>query len=447
MECYSTFTGAKPKRRQAMAGYASSSPYVEGLPVGDRSEYQYNAPKSGLNVWRLPRVLNPVDQSYTSDGNAIVRFRLPNDVPIDFRKGFIKYDIEINTGVGPGAGTYKRLSTLSTCPFERIRHHANNDTVEERTSANRISAIIWQSLQEQAVEDSLGLDVLGIGTPADRNAAGAVRSSYILPYDLGFLRAGVIPLHAFKNTVHEIELFIAQAKSFVESDATNPITVTISNLEWHVETVTSWDGSYERSLFNMVDRSEFTIWFQDWTTFQNLVQAKVQDLLISARAMSVNSIISAYFKTDTLYDPTVNDKFTRYEKYGTTSFQFRINGKYIPEEAIDCSAGNGIEAYMYYCRWAGAWFANAFGGRPTKVNLDDFNTNSFLMVGDFRNNAAQVLNNFSTDMSTGEMVFKLQLDGVGGPPGVIPPGLAVMHYVSYNTVCQVLPSGKVLIRS
>jgi hypothetical protein len=437
-----------------MAGYASSSTYVEGLPSGDKSEYQYNSPKSGLNVWRLPRVLNPIDQTYVSGQNSVLRFRLPNDCPIDFRKSFIKFDLKIDipNGTYPlpsalplnypsGADQYKRMATLSSSPWERVRHHANNDTIEERTTYNRIYSMLWQTLQEKEVEQSIGLDLLGIDSQAQRAIAGLTTQTYVLPFDLGFLRSGVVPLHAFKTTVHEVEFYMADPRTFIETNTANPnITVTISNIEWHVETVTSWDGSYEKALWNMVDSSQYTVWFSDWKTYQNLVQATIQDLLISARAMSCNSIISAYYITSDQYNPLVNDKFSNFPKLDTRSFQFKITNRHLPEEAIEC-LGEGVEAYMYYLRWAGAWFANGFGGRPTKVSIDDFNLNTFVMVGDFRNNSADVLNNFSTENVTTDVVFKLQLDSTP------PTGAAVMHYVNFNTVCQVLPSGKVLIRN
>lgn len=419
-----------------MAYFGSRSALVETLPQGDITPYQYNKPKSGLNVCRMKRILNSLEQTYTSGQNAICRFRLPTDVPIDFRNSYVLADITLNvTG-----GTYKRLSNGVWNILDRVRHHANNDTIEERTSYNRIYSLLWQTLQDPDVEQTIGTDLIGIGTQADRDAAGAVTTRYCLPLDLGFLNSGVIPLHAFKGVCHEIELYLGRAESYVETDGT-PISITVTNLEWHVETVTSMDGSYEESLRTLVDRSEFAVWYYQWATFQNYIANTQQDLIIAARNESLNAIISTFLPLSTMFSPTVNDKFNTFAKNDTTSYQYKINMKLIPEEPVDCT-GKAIEAYMNYLTWAGCWNLTSFHANSPNITLSNFNADQFIIVADFRNTrGADVLNNFSTESSTLDLILKLNLSTA--PMA----NLALMSYLNFNTVARVLPSGKVLVRS
>jgi hypothetical protein len=414
--------------------YASSSPIVEALPEIQVSEYDYDIPKKGLNVVRLPRVMNPQDNQYVSNQNGILRFRLPCDTPIDFRRSFILVDVTLTTT----GGTYKRLSQGAWTIIDRLRHKSNDAIVEERTSYNRIYSMLWQTIQDPTVEQSIGTDLLGLGTQLQRNAWGATTKRYAIPFDLGFIRTGVMPLNAFGNVWHEIEFYLATGASCMETDGTNP-SFTISNIDWHVENIVSWDGSYEQGLKEIVLSSRFNVWFQSWTTFQNAVLQTQQDLLVANRYESVNAIVTAFMNVNDLYDPTVDDKFNTFPKNSTAAYQFKINGRLFPEEEIDCT-GDALEPYIYYLRAVGAQSFSGFGGDAPNIIQPDFNVDQFLMWGDFRNNQTDVLNNFSTSNNTIDLIFKLRL---GAAPAA---GTAVNHFINYNTLASVTAVGNVLTR-
>lgn len=377
---------------------------------------------------------------------------MPNDSPLDFRRGFLLFDIEVV--VTPALiAPYQRLAFGSWCWVERMRYHSSGDQVEEVDNYNRVYSQLFTQYSNPDYMDAIGQLVMGTGTPAQRDVVttgAGVRVRYCLPISLGFFGVGVIPYQAFKNQYHELEIFLAPANTFVETNGTNPI-VTISNLDFHVEQISSWDGSYERSLNKLVDMGNFAIWFESNVTFLNNVINQQQDLVIAQRNESLNHISSFFTNLMNVTDTTVNDKFITFPKNAAFSFQLKINTKLWPEEEVEC-VNNANHAYMFYLQNAQQWKVNGMPGycyawpQPSisvpNINIDAFNAADFFMVTDLRSTPyASLLNNLSTEVNSMDLIFKLKLSALP------PPQTGIYHVSNYNIVVNVLPSGKVFVRS
>jgi hypothetical protein len=424
-------------------GPGLSSVYVESLAKGDESEYQYEVPKQGANVIRTPRFMYPENDTAVAGRSGPIRWKFNNNCPADFRR---RSYLQMTVTITRTGGSYGRMAQLSVSAFNRLRYFVAGDTLDEKQNYNQLFSINWNALQDPTIESTLGVDLLGIGTTAQRNAWGLIQKRYWFPIDMDFLMTGVIPFNAFGTTEHNLEIFLEQPTAFIETDGTDPI-VTFSDIQWQYDEVTSWDGSYEKDLIDMVQRGEYLVAFKTADPYLNNLTTTSQDLIISQRHMSIDYIINVVTDTNNQYVTTVNDKFMNHLKsFGGTgstvqAFQFRVANKYFPDEEIDCT-GDAIEAYQYYLGIVDATFLNTFGGNAPSINQDAFNDDNFLMVGDFRNNhGPQLLNNFSTETAATDIIFRIRLS-------VAPSaGFGITHWVYYKSTVQFLPNGKIIVRN
>lgn len=432
-----------------MSSIGIPSAFVSGLPMGSKAEYVYDYPKRGLNVVRRQLILNPLDNTWNSDQSGPIRFRLPSDKPVDYRRGYLQFTITVNaTG-----GTYKRLCYGSWSIIDRYRHKSSGshcDFADRRDYYNRSYSAIWVACQPNTIVDTLGQDLLGCNSPSERDIYGAdpQGTQYVLPLDMGLLNSGVMPSNTWGASGHEIEFYLAPANQIIETDGANA-SYTISNVNWYCEAVqsvggTAEGGSYEAGLVDLVAKGGLSVWYNSIDMITNVAIQASQEVIISNRNMAVNWVLTTLSNNDELSDTTVNDKMISFPKLvglsSVTSYQMKINGTNVPDEEIDCT-GDAIEGYMQYARWAGGWFSNAFGGAELPVGLESYNGTSFLMVIDFRNNHANVLNNFSTAQNNLSMLFKLRFSGA--PPA----GTNLNHFISYSRVSTFTPDGGVQTRS
>lgn len=424
-------------------GPGLASVYVESLPKGDESEYMYERPKQGANVIRTPRFLYPQESVAIAGKSGPIRFRFPNATPADFRRrSYLIADVTVTvTG-----GTYVRLAQLAISAFNRLRYHVQGDTMDEKQQYNEIFSLNWNALQDPQIESTLGTSLLGIGTQAQRQIWAAGIKRYWFPIDLGFLKSGVIPFHAFGPLMHELEIYLEVPTAFVETDGTSPV-VTFANIQWQYDEITSWDGSYEKDLISMVSNGNYLVAFETTDPYLNNLTTTNQDLIISQRHMSIESIINVVTDQNNRYNPLINDKFMNHFKSFSTgpsvvqAFQFRVANRYFPDDEVDCTA-DAIEAYQYYLGLVNASFLDTFGGNAPSINLDAFNLDNFLMVGDFKNNHAPgLLNNFSTQTAATDIIFKIRLSLAPAA------GWGITHWVYYNQTVQFLPNGKIIVRS
>lgn len=428
-----------------MYGQTSSSVLVGSLPPGDVSVYKYKKAKKALNIKRCPRVLQPTNnQTFTTGQNDIMKFRFPTSEPIDPRDMYLLVDVTINTT----GGTYKRLAFGSWSWIDKLRIHSTGETIEEIQYYNRLYSALFELASDPDYQDAIGPEIMGTGIQAQRNADGAVTTRYLIPLSLGYFTVGVLPMHALRNNYQELELFLASANTFVETDGTNA-SVTISNADLHYYGVSSWDGSYERSLQAVFDKSEFQVFFDSMTSFQNNIFNQFSDLVISNRQEAVTAIITWMFDNGNTTNTLVNDKFVTMPKNNCFSYQLKIGSNLWPEEEIECT-GRAIEAYQFYQQWLGMWRVSGMPHEDTdrwplprpgvpNINNLSFNQNNFFMVLPFESSPGEdVMNNFSTEGCT-DLIFKLKLTA---PP---PANSSTMHCVFAQILVQFLASGKPLV--
>lgn len=435
-----------------MYALGGSSALVESLPSDNSDIYKYVSAKRGLNVVRSPRILNPTNtQTFSTGNNDVIRFRLPNDSPIDFRRAFLLADI--NVTVTPAlVAPYQRLAFGSWCWLDKARYHSSGDTIEEIQYYNRIYSSLWTLFSNPDYVDAVGPELFGTGSQAQRNADGLLTSQrYCIPLNMGIFSTGVLPLNATKTNYHELELYLAPANTFVETNGTNPV-VTISNLELYVEQVMSWDGSYERSLMKLVDQGNFQVWFETFVSFLNNLINQQQDLVIAQRNESLNYIYTFLADLTNLTNTGTNDKFITFPKQNSFSYQLKINTKLFPEEEIRTD-GRALPAYIFLLRLLSQWKIGGMPGEcpyefpnPTvsvpNINIASFNTTGFFMVIDLRSSPGQtVLNNVSTEVNSMDLIFKYKSTAVP------PLQTGVYHISNYNVILSILPTGKVFVRS
>lgn len=431
-----------------MSYVGSSSAMVETLREGDISQFQYDEPKRGLNINRIPKKFQPTNtQTFTSGNNDTIRLRLPSDMPADFRRAFLLMDVTI---LSPGS-TYRRMSFGSWSFIDKIRIHCSNETIEEQQYYNRIHSALFTLQSNPDYYDAIGSRVYGTGSQAERNALGASTSYRVaVPISAGYFTTGVLPLHATKNFWTELEIYLAPANTVIETDGLTP-SYTLSNIDIHYEAICSWNGTYERSLSELVDRAKFNVWFNTFTTFQNNVINQQSDLIIANRQESVNQIISWMYNTGTVTSTTTNDKFITFAKNDAFSYQLKFNNRLWPDEEIRTD-NDALEAYFVYLRSidqhklsgipaAYDRFPNPRVSVPN-INQPSFIANDFFMIADVRNSPdEELINNFSTEATNNDVIFKLKL--LANPP----PQTALLSLVDYNVIVKFLPSGRALIRS
>jgi hypothetical protein len=417
---------------------------VEALPQGDAYVYKYTAAKRTLNVNRYLRQLQPTNnQNFTTGNNDTIRFRFPNTEPIDLRRAYLLADITI-TVVG---GTYKRIAFGSWSPIQRLRIHAAGETIEELEYYNVEFSEIFTKLTNPLYNSATGVEMLGIGNAAQRAADGAVTTRYVIPLYLGYFTTGVLPMHCVKNNFQELEIYLDNAATFVETDGASP-SVTFSNMDLHYDCVSSWDGSYERSLQQMFDKGEFQVFFSTTNSFQNNLVNQISDLVITNRQESVRRIDTWMRSVANLTNTLIDDKFITFPKNNAFSYQAKLGSRLYPEEEIE-AVGRAFPAYLYYLNDQLQW---KVGGLPqadcrwpdvyrdaVNINNVSYNGNSFLMILNFESSpGADQVNNFSTE-GCNDIIFKLKLSAV-------PPAQSqTFHRVDFNRIVQFLPSGRPLI--
>jgi hypothetical protein len=429
--------------------YVNRNPSIigpTGLPVPDNyyqakqvtpEQFKYPVPRRGEDVTRVWKILHPDNPIYTSS-TRIIRVKLPKQV-LDFRRGYFLLDVTINVA---NPGTYKRLSLGSWSIFERMRWLNGTQIVEEFDHYNRIFSMLWVANQYPTVVDQIGQDLLGLGTQVQRNAWGAVKQRYAVPVALGIANCGVLPLHVLNDQF--VELYIANPNEFVETDGTGAIDVQLSGIEWHVEHLMG--GTIHQDLEALVMRGSsegqgFVVQFDSWRKEESNTLSISNDIKISTRCDIFKAIVGYMFDGNSQTNPLANDKFYTWPKNNAGTYQFKINNTLYPEQSVECF-GDGLRAYFMYLNWTNAWSLDTFSDDAPNISLQDFNTNSFLVIGDFFSNPnTNVLNNVSTSNMNPDVILKLQLQA---PP---PPGNKFASLINFTTIVKLTVKDNFFIRS
>lgn len=372
-----------------------------------------------------------------------MRFVMPSQNS-DWRASSLRMDVTIDaTG-----STYKRLAQGGMMSgINRLRWFATS-VEETQEYYNRVQNLIYNSSVDNDVISSIGQDLLGYGTRAARNAAGAITSRVTVPVNCGLLSQGVLPLAIINRSSDlNFEFYLENPLWFVESDGTN-IVVTITNIQWDYEYVYSNDGSYESALVSLVNSGRIQFGYPTYACFQNPLLNTVNDIQLPWRGNALASVQCILVDQATISSPLINDKFTTWPKTlsnGSQVLEFQIqlkDGLWLPVEPIRCE-GYAERAYSEYLKFKGWWSCNALTQWAAAIDIESFNNDQFIMVNNLNAipteayNQDYYFNDLSTLKQSQNTIFRLTLTAV--PPTQI----VVYSFVCFGTLLDVSPSGKI----
>lgn len=395
------------------------------LPLYVPETMVYNKPYRMPKLTRMECRQPPENGVFGSSPNTtLIRFPFPNSKPIDFRGGFITFNITITTT----GGTYKRLAQGAWSIIDKVRI-VFGDMEDDINDYNRCFSFRWNTLVDPAVQSTIGYDLLGLGLQSDRNTWGASASGtqYIIPFDHGMLRKGIVPMNGLdlgrSNNNLYIEFTIGMATSFVETDGTNPI-ITVNNMNWHHTTVSSADGRFEQAMYNLARSGRYKVGFETISLCKNMIVNQTADIQIQHRGNAVNYLDTIFMDAATINTTTVNDKFTTWPRtlsngVSLLNYQLQIDQVWFPSEPIS-TIDDAFRAYVAYLNRIGVWAMDGVGckfGAP--IGLTAFNNDQFFMPIDLRSTPKEWLDkseSFNNLSFRNAAMILLKVNLSGTPP-------------------------------
>jgi hypothetical protein len=406
----------------------------------ESSNFSYRRIETGENIQRSWKIFYPnVTTPFTTDGNRIIRFELPTDGNYDFTRGWLKFNVAITHPAGtptPGTPVIALPNGFHNL-FQRARHFSDTQLIEELNDYGRVVSFIWVTRQYPPVADKLGT-LVGFNTITSRQALGLTNQECSMGLKMGFINAGIMPLHAMPKQY--LELHLADPTSYLETNWTAN-TVTVSNMEWHYEKISGIE--YHNRMWNLVQTGRFRVHFDTWQTYQNVNIGTVQDLTIAVKNNIFSGVFSVFINTNDTNNMDTSpyyQKFFQWPKLTIHDYQYRIAGEWWPELPVDCT-GQGRTNYFDYANWVDGWKFDAILEDTPNMDIDEFNGvndpdgyGSFVIMGDFSNDPGTgLLNNLSTRKLSPDLQIRLRLDSAPAA------GTALLSFIKGSTIVHVPP--------
>src|SRR3990167_7455573 len=344
---------------------------------------KFSQTKKALAARRIPVKIRAEQTSYSSTNNNRMRILMPNSALYDTRYGYVTFNaIAAATG-----GTYVRFAQGIHSIINRTRILAAATEVEDLRDCNRIQTIVMQSTVPTLTLTNVGTmaaipgtnGAMGFGTQLQRNAVAA-GADYCLPLFSHFLNTELMPFK-FINAGITLELYIEDPTTCVETDGTAP-TITISNLEFHVERL-ELQRDYEEFIAGYISTYGLELGFHTWERFVNTLPGGTQQqLTINSRSSSINGMLNIFVDSSQINTTTVNDKFLNWARQNLIQYNTLLNGSIFPDEPIDAVTNGAWEVFQIYCRWAKRWMLNAQMDVAPALEFQFFTADSFLFILD-----------------------------------------------------------------
>lgn len=425
-----------------IAGNSSLNTIKNRLSAGEEvvvpSDLKFCKPKYGAPLLREPVKVRASSTSYISNGNNEIIVQLSNDGNYDFRRGYLTFDVQLSA---TGA-TYVRLAQGVWCIFYRMRTLLGFE-LENIQEYNRLFSLLWEALNDDRQSSVLALELMGIGTPLDRDIWGTQIKNYAMPLLSGFFDKDLLPLMMFTQ-IAELRLTMGDATTFVETDGTSPI-VTITNFQFHCERISA------SSPFNVKVKSEIALsgLTLSFPTFQYYSQglaagsANLNSIFVNHKSASMLSILQVWTPQGTVNTTTVNDKFVTWPRL-TDKHQFKIFGRFYPEEAVTYPAITAAEAYFTYLNWlTEEWqLSGELRGTPAPIsNLEFTQGNEFIIILDVKGFPfdKEVINALGTENSTVQLQFDAYI------PVALPVAYRSDFFVQYQRQIYINPQGVAVV--
>lgn len=416
---------------------------MNNLPVEVPNKYKFQRAVRTPNINRDEEILRPLSSNYSTNGDNVLRFILPKK-NIDLRDGYLRLSVILRkTG-----GTYIRLHQMAASIINKIKWSFG--TVEKSNEYwNRMQLFKYATGTLPDVVQTIGQDLLGFGTQADRNTWGATTTEYTIPLDVGIFLQGSLPLGFLQRECDFfLELTLENALWCCETDGTNP-EIEIVNPRIFYHAISSKDGSYEAGLRKDIQSGQLQLAYSDWATYQSAVENNIIEARINWSGNSLAAIVSYFFDQSTLSNPLINNKFLDWFKTmtnGTTVQDYQLqlrDGDWVPAEAISC-VGNAGRAYHTMLDWQGVWDGDGRCVAPAPIDLESFNLDQFIMTNNLTMvpkdyyNRRMVFNQLSTMSSANNTLLRVNLTGV--PTA----SMVLYHFVNYGVLFSVTPDGKLV---
>jgi hypothetical protein len=379
---------------------------------------KFATPKYGPFGSRKEFRLPPASSTYSTSSDRTIRFYFPDDGLVDFRRGYLSFNVTI-TKTG---GTYARLAQGCWSMFDRLRLIAGAE-LEDIHEYNLMHSLLFEMLHDDEVQDTIGPSTYGYDTQANRNANGAVTTTYAMPLMAGLFLSGVVPMGALDDRLC-LELYLDDPTTFVETDGTNPV-VTLTGIYFHYE-ILAMSDDFAAAVKSTAVNSGLCYPFRTFTHYVTPVTSMQQDISIPHKSAGIDCIVNVMRNSTTLNTTTVNDKFLTYIPSNIQQFQLRINNEYYPLEPVFCNGDP--QPYVTYLRWANLWRLGGIYMNSPAIDFATFSSERFLIVNNLELYPNEgVVNPVATTGGASSLYLRLTL-GTGQPAVPTQLDSFVQHY-------------------
>lgn len=385
---------------------------------------KFLTPKTGPTGTRNEIRMPPINDTYSTNANNIVRFFFQNSGLVDYRRGYIAFDLTIG-GINPAA-TYTRLSQGVWSIFSRARLLCGKE-LEDIREYNLMHSMMFEMFRDEEVGPVIGPDLYGYGTREQRNAFSSTTKSYAMPLMMGFFLSGVVPMGKLKDRL-VLELYMAQPEACIETDGPSAnLSISITNVYFHYE-VLALSDSMENQYSRVAD-SGIPFPYKKMSYYVQPLTSTVANLVIPHVGPFIEAVVNVFRDASTLRTTTINDKFLNYTNPALTQHQFRINNMYFPVEQVYFDSTDP-RSYIQYLRYVNKWRLGGVFRNPPSISFPEYITNKFIIVNQLETYPGEGLVNPIT--TEGNSTFMYQLLWLDNPPA---PNLQMDTFVqSYDSI-------------
>lgn len=370
---------------------------------------KFAVPRQGPPGTRKEFKLPAESTTYASNSNNIVRFFFTNSDIIDFSRGGIAFDVTITA---PGA-TYVRVAQGIWSIFNRVRLTTGQE-LEDIREYNRLHSVLFEATREPDVGAVLG-SVYGYGTQSERNTWGATpNKDYMMPLLCGLFLSSPLPMEVFTSRL-QLELYLANPLTCIESDCPNPnqITITLSNIYFHYEVLNLSEPTRTSFISNAMSGSRYP--YKSFVYYTQNITGATSDIAIPHASSAIDAFVNFMIDSDTQNKIDVNNKFLTWNKNNCLEHTLRINNEFYPVEP--CQANEDPQSYLMYLRWVEKWRIGGTYNNPPTISFEDYNDDRFLIIYQMETYPGESLVNQLSTQNAGNNIFlRLKLSATPGTP-------------------------------
>lgn len=332
--------------------------------------------QSSVSCRKVEFKIKPEQTQYSNNTNKIVRFMIPNIDFLDFREGYLKFNVTITPGAG---ATYCRVQQGIWSIFDQLRVASASMDIEKILYLNLINCFMHEMLADPFVVASVDRVLFGVGTQTDRNTWSAAPKTYCIPIASGFLNSGLMPMAYIAGALW-IEWYITDPTLCMETDGAAP-TITVNFPEIVCMRCTP-GREYCDMVRNKINKAGIAFGWKAWQAYQTTpTPSATFSFQIPHRTSSVDSIVNIMRNANQLQNMTINDRMLNWYFYNMSTYQLRWNGIIIPDEPIFC--GNGaLQPYIILLKWLGQWKATGVYHDVPNINELHWTVDRFCFIND-----------------------------------------------------------------